>query len=265
MGYADRVIESPYAWLLIVAIALGIALRNLVLLLADRRAPTRMRDRRLTLLFVATALVVALATATLVIYGPGPLVAAEALLFLGIVAGLLTLAFVFLRLVGIPLLFLLSAFGVLGIYLAQPWQPVADRLELAELTVLSADDEQMRLELRPYPGEPTGENLVRLPGRRLGVTVELVRYHPYWFVLGRELGARLVSVESYDAVGEGELEDLALPQLCSDPVCRFVNARMSAVPGITVETVRTSSVPTAPLLRYRVVVEPPARIRLAVD
>lgn len=266
MGYAESVFDSPYAWILAVAIALGITLRHLILLLADRKAPARTRDRRLTLLFVCAAVTVALATASLLVFGPQPLAGAEALIFFGVMAALATLALVFLRAVGIPLLFLLSAFGVLGIYLAEPWQPVGAGLELARVTVLSAAGGDMRLELRPYPGEPTGENVVRLPGDGLGATVEIVRYHPYWFLLGRELGARVVAFTGYDTpAGGAVMEDLLLPDGCADPVCRFIRGRMPAIPGIDIETVRTSSVPAAPLARYRLIAEPPGRVILEAE
>lgn len=266
MGYAESVFDSPYAWILAVALLLGITLRHLILLLADRTAPARTRERRLTLLFVFAAASVAGAAASLLVFGPQPLLGAEALVFLGVAAALATLAFVFLRAVGIPLLFLLSAFGVLGIYLAEPWQPVGGGLELARVTVLSAAGGDMRLELRPYPGEPTGENLVRLPGEGLGASVELVRYHPYWFLLGRELGARVVAFTGYDApAGGAVVEDLVLPDGCADPVCRFIRGRMPAIPGIDIETARTSSVPAAPLASYRLIVEPPGGVRLEAE
>ncbi|MFO7780689.1 MAG: hypothetical protein R6W94_03605, partial [Spirochaetia bacterium] len=108
MTYVDRVLASPYAWILAVAVMLALVLRNLILLLLRRDAPQRTRDRRLTLLFVFAAVALALVTTTLIVYTHEVLLTAEALVFLGVATGLLLLAVVFLRAVGIPLLFLLS-------------------------------------------------------------------------------------------------------------------------------------------------------------
>ena len=280
MGYADSVLASPYAWLLAVAMLFALALRTALALLLRRDAPQRTRDRRLTLLFVWTAAGLALATATLIVHGHEVLLAGAALLFLGVVLGLLTLAFYFLRAVGIPLLFLASAFGLFSIYLAQPWEPVGERVGLAEITVLSAAGSSMSLEIRPYGAEPTGEEVIRLPGESIAVTVELVSYHPYWFFLGRRLGARMVSLSSYaggadddDADGGGArgggarapVEDVEMPDPCSDAVCRFVRGHLESIPGIAVERVSVSPVRVEPLSRYRVVVTPPGSLSLTID
>jgi hypothetical protein len=287
MGYADRVLDTPYAWLLLAALLLAFVLRNLVLLLFRRDAPQRSRDRRLTLLFVFTAAAVALLTTALVLLGAAAFLDPQALAFFGVATALLSLALVFVRAVGIPLLFIVSAFVVLSVYVTQPWQPVAARTELTTVTVLSAAGDAMTLELRPFPGEPTGEEVLRLPGRALGVSVELVRYHPYWFLLGRRLGARVSRLEGYagapagtQAAGAGAggaaagteaaaaspagepLEDVVFPTGCTDALCRFIHARLASLPGIDVETRTTSSVPAQTLSRYTVVVEEDGSVTL---
>ncbi|NBB89581.1 MAG: hypothetical protein GVY23_00075 [Spirochaetes bacterium] len=274
MTYVDSVLASPYAWILAVAVMLALVLRNIFLLLLHRNAPQRTRDRRLTLLFVFAAVALALSTTTLIVHTHGALISSEALVFLGIATGLLTPAVVFLRAVGIPLLFLLSACGVFAIYLAEPWQPVVKRAELGEVTVLSASGGAMSLELETpndarardwdgdRPGARAGEPIIRLPGEELGVTVEIVKYHPYWFLLGRELAARAVTLTGYR---DGPLEDVALPDPCADELCRFVHRRMAAIPGIEVE--RVSSVPVAvePLSSFTAVVEASGTVVLRKD
>lgn len=278
MGYADRVLASPYAWLLTLAVLLALVLATLLRLLLHRNAPRRARDRRLTLVFIFAAAAVALAAATLIVYEPSTLFAAEALVFLGVAAGVLTFALYFLRAVGIPLLFLLSAFGVFSIYLAEPWQPVAGERELLGVTVLAAGESAMSIEVRPLPGEPTGAEVLRLPGATLSAQVELVRYHPYWFVLGRRLGARAVALRGRPAEttaagasdagagGDGDgvapTEDVEFPAPCTDGLCRFVRARLPSIPGIDVERVETQTVPAAPLARYRLMVAEPGTVRL---
>ena len=157
MTYVDRVLASPYAWILAVAVMLALVLRNIILLLVHRNAPQRTRDRRLTLLFVFAAVALALSTTTLIVHTHEVLISGEALVFLGVATGLLTLAVVFLRAVGIPLLFLLSACGVFAIYLAEPWQPVVERAELGEVTVLSASGGAMSLELDTPDGHRAGD------------------------------------------------------------------------------------------------------------
>lgn len=262
MTYVDRVLASPYAWILAVAVMLALVLRNLILLLLRRDAPQRTRDRRLTLLFVSAAVALALATTSLIVHTHEVLLSAEALVFLGVATGLLLLAAVFLRAVGIPLLFLLSACGVFAIYLAQPWQPVVGRAEVADITVLSASGNAMSLEVGTTHGDPTGETMIRLPGEALGVTVELVDYHPYWFLLGRELGARAVTLTGYR---DGAVEQIALPDPCADELCRFVHRRMASIPGI--EVARVSSVPVSvePLSSLTLIVEPPGTVALRED
>ena len=274
MTYVDRVLASPYAWILAVSVMLALVLRNLILLLLQRNAPQRTRDRRLTLLFVFAAVALALVTTTLIVYTHEVLLSAEALVFLGIATGLLLLAVIFLRAVGIPLLFLLSACGVFAIYLAEPWQPVVERAELAEVTVLSASGSSMSLEIGTYdgdaggprgrggPGDPGDEPIMRLPGDALGVTVELVDYHPYWFLLGRELGARLVKLTGYR---DGAVEEITLADPCADGLCRFVHRRMAAIPGIEVQQVSSVPVPVEPLSSFTVVVEAPGRVALRQD
>ncbi|NBF39015.1 MAG: hypothetical protein GVY14_01235 [Spirochaetes bacterium] len=268
MTYVDRVLASPYAWILAVAVMLALVLRNLILLLLRRTAPQRTRDRRLTLLFVFAAVALALVTTTLIVYTHEVLLSAEALVFLGVATGLLLLALVFLRAVGIPLLFLLSVCGVFAIYLAEPWQPVVERAELAEVTVLAASGSSMSLEIGTYdgdrgdprgPGDPGDDPIMRLPGDALGVTVELVDYHPYWFLLGRELGARPVKLTGYR---DGAVEEITLADPCADGLCRFVQRRMAAIPGIEVQQVSSVPVPVEPLSSFTVVVEAPGRVAL---
>lgn len=262
MSYIDRVLASPYAWLLAVAVMLALVLRNLILLLLRRDAPQRTRDRRLTLLFVFAAVTLALATTTLIVHTHQVLISGEALVFFGVATGLLLLAVVFLRAVGIPLLFLLSACGVFAIYLAEPWQVVSERAELAEVTVLSASGEAMSLEVGTHPGDPADETIIRLPGEALGVTVELVDYHPYWFLLGRELGARAVALTGYR---DGAVEDVALPDPCADVLCRFVHRQMASIPGIDVVRVSSVPVPVEPLSSFTVIVEPPGTVAIRND
>ena len=271
MTYVDRVLASPYAWILAVSVMLALVLRNLILLLLQRNAPQRTRDRRLTMLFVFAAVALALVTTTLIVYTHEVLLSAEALVFLGIATGLLLLAVIFLRAVGIPLLFLLSACGVFAIYLAEPWQPVDERAELVGVTVLSASGSSMSLEIGTYdgdpgdprgPGDPGDEPIMRLPGDALGVTVELVDYHPYWFLLGRELGARPVRLTGYR---DGAVEEITLADPCADALCRFVHRRMAAIPGIEVQQVSSVPVPVEPLSSFAVVVEAPGRVALRQD
>ena len=261
MGYADRVLASPYAWLLTLAVLLAVVLTTLLRLLLHRDAPRRARDRRLTLVFVVAAAAVALAAATLIVYEPSTLFAAEALVFFGVAAGVLTFALYFLRAVGIPLLFLLSAFGVFSIYLAEPWQPVAGERELLGVTVLATGGATMSIEVRPLPGEPTGSEVLRLPGAALSAQVELVRYHPYWFLLGRRLGARVVALRGRPADGAAPSEDVEFPDPCTDGLCRFVLARLPAIPGIAVERVETDAVAAAPLSRYRLLAAESGSVR----
>ncbi len=262
MNYVDRVLASPYAWILAVAVMLALVLRNLILLLLRRDAPQRTRDRRLTLLFVFAAVALALVTTTLIVHTHRVLLSAEALVFFGVATGLLLLAVVFLRAVGIPLLFLLSACGVFAIYLAEPWQPVVGRAELADITVLSASGGTMSLEMGTHDADRTDEPIIRLPGEALGVTVELVDYHPYWFLLGRELGARAVTLTGYR---DGAVEDMALSDPCADELCRFVHRRMAAIPGIEVERVSSVPVSVEPLSGLTIVVEAPGTVALRQD
>ncbi|MFO7782720.1 MAG: hypothetical protein R6W94_13965, partial [Spirochaetia bacterium] len=225
----------------------------------------------LTLLFVFAAVALALVTTTLIVHTHEVLLSAEALVFLGVATGLLLLAVVFLRAVGIPLLFLLSACGVFAIYLAEPWQPVVERAELAEVTVLAASGSSMSLEIGTHdrdpgalrgPGDPGEEPIIRLSGEALGVTVELVDYHPYWFLLGRELGARPVKLTGYR---DGAVEEIILADPCADELCRFVHRQMAAIPGIEVERVSSVPVPVEPLSRLIVVVEAPGTVALRED
>ncbi|MFP4374062.1 MAG: hypothetical protein ACLFPO_07015 [Spirochaetaceae bacterium] len=262
MTYVDRVLASPYAWLLAVAVMLALALRNLILLFLQRTAPQRTRDRRMTLFFVCAAVALALGTTTLIVHTHHLLLSAEALVFLGVATGLLVPAVIFVRAVGIPLLFLLSAFGVFAVYLAEPWPPVGERTELVDITVLSASGGVMRLEIGPYHGEPMRETIMQVPGEALGATVELVDYHPYWFLLGRELGARAVTLTGY---ADGAVEEAGLADPCADGLCRFVRRRMASIPGIGVTRVSSLPVAVEPLSRFTLVVEAPAEVRLRED
>lgn len=255
MGYTERVLDSPYGWLLVGAVLVALVLRNLLLLLLRRYKSERVRDRRLTLLFVYAAAAIAVLTAALVVFGIPSLMGTEQLVFFGVATGLLVLAFVFVRAVGIPLLFLISAFVVLGVYLTRPWHPVVGATELVTITALSTSGDALTLELKPYPAEPTGEEVVRLPGSSLRAEVELVHYHPYWFLLGRRLGARIVRLQSED-------EDVVLPDGCGDEVCRYIRRHLPSVPGLSMETTSTISVPIRTLSRYAVLVTPEAQVAL---
>lgn len=140
--------------------------------------------------------------------------------------------------------------------MTRPWQPaeVTETNELATVTVLSSANETMRLEVSPYPDEPTGEDILRLPGNRFAVTVEVVAYHPYWFFLDRSLGARVESIVSIGENGRGEAETRALPDPCNDRLCRLIRSSMDTFPGIDVRREETAAVEAETLVEYAVLI-----------
>ncbi|MFO8064741.1 MAG: hypothetical protein R6V29_08945 [Spirochaetia bacterium] len=264
MGYTDGLLASPYASLFLVAVPVALLLRTGLLLIVRRNAPQRTRDRRLTLVFIFAAFAVGALAVMVIAHGIGFLVASEALVFFTITVVVLSAGFVFVRVVGIPLLFIASVFLVMGAYMTRPWQPVAgaEARELAVVTVLSSAEETMRLEVSPYPGEPTGEDIVRLPGNRFAVTVEMVSYHPYWFFLGRSLGARVENVTSVDENGGGEAETRALPDPCEDGLCRLIRSSMDTVPGIDVRREETAAVEAETLVEYAVLMSEAGEVEI---
>lgn len=269
MSYAELAGSSPYAWLLAAALAAALMLRWILLAVFARESPTRVRDRRITAALLAATVTVALLAATLVAHGPTALVSREALVFFAVVVAVGTTAMVFLRSVGVPLLFILSGLGVLSVYLAHPWTPVVDRYEPASITVLNTAGESVRLELRPRGGDggsgydPNEVAMLSISGEALGTEVEIVRYHPYWFFLGRSVGARLVAIEGYGSPGDEEPTDqVSVAEPCGDAVCRIVRRHMREVPGIDVERVRSTSVPVEPLSRRTVVINSSGTVEL---
>jgi hypothetical protein len=104
---------------------------------------------------------------------------------------------------------------VLAIYINAPWQPVRSEEALARLRVIGLDEGEFSAEVftTTREGESAVEDgavsegrswMIDGSGTAIAPVIELVEYHPAYFLLGRRTAARLAQIVSFDRNGDAQ-------------------------------------------------------------
>ena len=238
MGSESFFVASPLPWLLFCGAAAGAAVNRI-----SRRA-NGVSDRERAVarkwIFVSLSLSLAVGFLMMAVFIPGP----QKILSwtnLYVFAAGLVLSFLVLRFkkaFGLPFALLLVAFVIALALFLKSITAFTGETEIARVRVLSADDEEMTLELIPTDQEPV---IIELDGEYFSPVVKVVIFKDFWVFLGSRTWYRFEGMISFRIEKEEEgfrlrqgerAYYLARPRGISERIYRFFEENESRIPGV---------------------------------
>ncbi|MFP4484628.1 MAG: hypothetical protein ACLFO1_07205 [Spirochaetaceae bacterium] len=283
MTYLEFLLSSPRFWTLLAGLFLGGAVSRIALVLLARDRRPEIQRRRVATLFVALAVAAGSFTTGIFVPEGYGVFEMQVLLFGAYVAAGALLLFSLFRYLLAPVALLLAVSVVGAIYLNAPWQSVRTETPIVRVRVLGAeggveDDgaEDGERDLQTGAGTEVFSLEVLAPevegdawildgtGAGFAPEIEIVRYHPAYFLLGRATAARLTGFVSYrrgqdDPGTWQEVERYPVaPDVAatSDRVVDPARRALTALPGITFDRVQPQPRAVRLLDHYRAVVAP---------
>lgn len=209
MTYLEFLLSSARFWTLLAALFLGAGLSRLLVIAVFWKAKSEGHRRRIAAFLVFLS--AAIACFTLGIFMPPSfeIFSARVLTFGAVAGGVSLLIVALFRYLGAPIALVLAIGVVLAIYINAPWQPVRSEEALARLRVIGLDQGEFSAEVftTTREGESGIEDasvseglswIIDGSGAAIAPVVELVEYHPAYFLLGRRTAARLAQIVSFD-------------------------------------------------------------------
>jgi hypothetical protein len=311
MEYFEFLLRAPRFWTLVSALFAGGGISRLVLALSGRDRREERRRRRVTAFFLHFACAVAAYTAGIFLPPEYGILSRPVLLLGAGAVPAAVLFFSLFRYLFAPVALFVAVGIIGGIYLNATWTPVYEDRGVAIARVIRLDQERFSVEVvladayagprsdipampaSPDRSDPTGPSdppvesadaaspapplddptlLIDGRGNGLAPKLEVLRYHPAYFLLGRRTAVLFVGFAGYreDPSEEGRrwIETESYP-IADDhhPLSASLRdlARRIAVwlPGITVDRV-TGPIRALRLLeRYRVVALPDGDVGFA--
>ena len=231
-------IASPLPWLFFCGIAVGAAFNRI-----SRRADgVRDRERAVARkwIFVSLSLSLAVGFLMIAVFVPGPRKILSWTNLYVFAAGLV-LSFLVLRFkkaFGLPFSLLLVVFVIAVALFLKSIVAFTGETEIARVRVLSADDQEMTLELIPADQEPV---IVELDGEYFSPVVKVVIFEDFWVFLGSRTWYRFEGVISFRIEKEEEgfrlrqgerAYYLPRPQGISERLYRFFELNEGRIPGV---------------------------------
>jgi len=272
MDYLDVLLRSPRFWTFSAALFAGGGLSRLVMLVfaGDRRE--HLQRRRLTVFMLLLAFAIVAYTLGIFLPPAYGILAARVLLFGAGALGASLLFFSLFRYFFAPLVVMVIVGTVAGIYVNVPWMPVYSETELATARVIGLEGERFSIEVTLAASKDGRTWLVDGTGNSLAASVEIVRYHPAYFFLGRRTAARLVGLEAYrEEAVEDEARWMSAASYRVEERFQRVTPRLRQparlllewLPGITIESRESSPRTLQVLEEYRAAVLPDGSFRFA--
>jgi hypothetical protein len=193
----STILTSPVPWIALAAVFVGLATSRATVRTRQRRNPERARTVKWVFFCISLSLGIVLAVVAVFVSGPEAIADPRLGVMAGIVALLSFCATRFKKALGIPIVALVIACGVLvGLFL-QSVRAFTGETTIAAVRVISAGGGTMRLELIPRDSEPV---LLTMEGDYFAPIVKVVIFNDFLVFLGAKTWYRFEGMTSFKLV-----------------------------------------------------------------
>ncbi|HVP19832.1 MAG TPA: hypothetical protein VMU36_12645 [Spirochaetia bacterium] len=193
----SMIVSSPVPWVLLAGVFVGAALSRATTRTRHRRDPERERTRKWILFCVYLSLGIGLGAVAVFVAGSAGIADPRLGVIAAVAAVLSFCATRFKKAMGIPILVLVIACAVLLGFFLQSIRAFTGETTIAEVRVISADGDSMRLELIPSDAEPV---LLTMEGEYFAPIVKVVIFDDLLVFLGAKTWYRFEGMTSFKLV-----------------------------------------------------------------
>ncbi len=231
-------LSSPFPWVFLASVALGMAVSRATTSTAKKKEPERAKAWKWTFFCLYLSAAFLLALAAVFIPGPSKLLDVRLLWLALATAGVTFFAFRFKKAVGIPVVLLAAALVIMTGLFLQSVHAFTGETEIAKVRVISANASAMKLELVPASGEP---EMLSMEGDYFAPIVKVVIFNDFWVFLGSKTWYRFEGITSFREVDENGRLTLhqgntdyyfPKPSGISDSLFRYMEKNEGRIPGI---------------------------------
>jgi hypothetical protein len=224
-------LQSPLPWAIVTGLFTGAALSQATRLTRRRANPERAATRKWILACVYLSLAVIIGLLAVFVPGPARILDTRLAWAGGIAAAAAFCALRFKRALGIPVVVLLIALGVVFALFLQSINAFTGETEIATVRTISVDSASMRLELVPRGAEPV---LLTMKGTSFSPVVKVVIFSDLLVFLGARTWYRFDGMTSFDQNLRQQDTDFrfARPSGISEQVWKVFEEYDNRIPGV---------------------------------
>jgi hypothetical protein len=258
-------LSSPFPWVILAGLMVGAAVSRLTMRTSRRSDPARARTR--TWVFVCVYLSLAVIFGLLALFLPGHADAFRDIRLAWAAGAAAVLAFAvmrFKRALGIPVVVLLIAVILLLGLFVQSIRSFTGETRIATVTVISAENNTMKLELAPVGSEPV---MLDLGGAYFAPVAKVVIFEDWFVFLGAKTWYRFEGMNGFDTdlnqVGKGYR--LPRPPGMTEKLWAFFEDNEKRIPVVKTVQVAMDMKKAREFSRYAVMIQNDGGLEIVAD